>query len=363
MVLTEDSGSSASADSPAPIMAKIDHLHPYYLHASDSPGMALVFSAFDGTGYGSWRKSILVSLSAKNKLGFIDGTLVKPKENFEFFNLWTRCNDMVFAWLLNSLTKKIRSSVIHSKSAHDLWKQLEKRYGQSNLAQLFDLQKQIMETIQGSNNIATYFNNMKAIWDEIDLLDSRVVCSCVDCKCGAVEKNSALEERQKLVQFLMGLNETYTACRGNIMMMNPSPDIDRAYFLLLQEERQRSIQPMGILPTNSISFSVTRQSSNLGQGNQRFNMQQGSFYSTSKPNSYQDNRRNNLSCKYCKKTGHTIEKCLSFKDIPQIFNREDLRTTNQGRMYNQLFIIQHMAMPSTLSQTLHSLQILMCLLD
>ncbi|XP_075102415.1 uncharacterized protein LOC142177475 [Nicotiana tabacum] len=260
MVLAEDSGSSVSADSPAPIMAKIDHLHPYYLHASDSPGMAFFF-AFDWTGYGSWRKSILVSLSAKNKLGFIDGKLVKPKENSEFFNLWTRCNDMVFAWLLNSLTKKIRSSVIHSKSAHDLWEQLEKRYGQSNLAQLFDLQKQIMETIQGSNNIATYFNNMKAIWDEIDLLDSRVVCSCVDYKCGAVEKNSALEERQKLVQFLMGLNETYTACRGNIMMMNPSPDIDRAYFLLLQEERQRSIQPMGILPTDSTFFSIARQSS------------------------------------------------------------------------------------------------------
>lgn len=96
MVLTEDSGSSASADSPAPIMAKIDHLHPYYLHASDSPGMALVFSAFDGTGYGSWRKSILVSLSAKNKLGFIDGTLVKPKENSEFLI----CGQGVMIWFL-----------------------------------------------------------------------------------------------------------------------------------------------------------------------------------------------------------------------------------------------------------------------
>lgn len=88
-------------------MAKIDRLHPYYLHASDSLGMALVFSAFDSTGYESWRKSILLSLSAKNKLGFIDETLVKPKENSEFFNLCTRCNDMVFAWILNYLTKKL----------------------------------------------------------------------------------------------------------------------------------------------------------------------------------------------------------------------------------------------------------------
>lgn len=48
------------------------------------------------------------------------------------------------------------------------------------------------------------------------------------------------------------------------MMMNPSPDIDRAYFLLLQEERQKSIQPMENLPTESSSFSVARQSFTIG---------------------------------------------------------------------------------------------------
>lgn len=40
---------------------------------------------------------------------------------------------------------------------------------------------------------------MKAIWDEIELIDFRVVCICVDCKCGSLEKNHAIEERQKLV--------------------------------------------------------------------------------------------------------------------------------------------------------------------
>lgn len=74
MVLTEDSASSESAAFVPPLMVKIDHLYPYYLHASDSPGMALVFFAFDGTRYGSWRKSVLVFLSAENGLGSNDGT-------------------------------------------------------------------------------------------------------------------------------------------------------------------------------------------------------------------------------------------------------------------------------------------------
>nr|XP_009760373.1 PREDICTED: uncharacterized protein LOC104212719 [Nicotiana sylvestris] len=39
-------------------MEKIDCDHPYYLYASDSPGMALVSPPFDGSGYGGWRKSV-----------------------------------------------------------------------------------------------------------------------------------------------------------------------------------------------------------------------------------------------------------------------------------------------------------------
>ncbi|XP_070017856.1 uncharacterized protein LOC142172634 [Nicotiana tabacum] len=158
---------------------------------------------------------------------------------------------MVFAWLLNSLTVEIRSSVIHSKSVRILWKQLEDRYDQSNLAQTFELQKQLLETVQGSNNIAIYFNKMKAIWDEIELIDSRGICTCVNCKCGSLEKNHVIEER---LQFLMGLNEIYTGIRGNIMMMQSSPTIDRAYCLLLQEERQRSIQSVAQYPSESSSF-------------------------------------------------------------------------------------------------------------
>ncbi|XP_016514380.1 uncharacterized protein LOC107831157 [Nicotiana tabacum] len=235
---------------------KIDADHPYFLHASDSPGMCLISPSFDGTGYGGWRKLILIALSAKNKLGLIDNILIRPKDDSPYLRYWIRCNDMVFAWLLNSLTPDIRPSVIHSKPARILWKQLEDRYGQSNLAQSFDLQKQLLETVQGSSDIATYFNKIKAIWDEIEFLDAKTVCICVDCKCGANDKNDALEERQKLVQFLMGLNEPYTSVRGSIMMMHPPPNIDRAYYSLLQEKRQRGIQNMGHYPSESGSFDV-----------------------------------------------------------------------------------------------------------
>lgn len=53
---------------------------PLFIHSSDVPGMSLVNVPFAGSGFGGWRRSIIVSLSSKNKIGFIDGTCPKPAE-------------------------------------------------------------------------------------------------------------------------------------------------------------------------------------------------------------------------------------------------------------------------------------------
>lgn len=87
----------------------VDSTHPYYLSSSDSPGMNLINATFDGSSYGNWKRGVLISLSAKNELDFINGKVEIPNENSPLFGQWKRCNDMVIAWLLNSLSKDILS--------------------------------------------------------------------------------------------------------------------------------------------------------------------------------------------------------------------------------------------------------------
>lgn len=53
------------------------------------------------------------------------------------------------------------------------------------------------------------------------------------------------------MQFLMGLNETYSTIRGQILLMNPLPSMRQAYSSVSQEEKQRLL-------------SVTRTSTELG---------------------------------------------------------------------------------------------------
>ncbi|XP_075088068.1 uncharacterized protein LOC142170144 [Nicotiana tabacum] len=117
----------------------LDPNYPYFLHSSDAPGMSLVNAVFDDRGLEAWRRSVLIALSVKNKLGFINGSFPSPVATSKDHQPWSRCNDMVTSWLLNSLSKDIGDSVIYSKSTMDLWTSLEHRFGQFNGAKLYHL--------------------------------------------------------------------------------------------------------------------------------------------------------------------------------------------------------------------------------
>ncbi|GMI96544.1 hypothetical protein HRI_003323700 [Hibiscus trionum] len=52
----------------------------YYLHQSDNPGMVLVTQPLGNDNYHSWRRSMMMALYAKNKLGFVDESIPAPAQ-------------------------------------------------------------------------------------------------------------------------------------------------------------------------------------------------------------------------------------------------------------------------------------------
>jgi len=123
-----------------------------------------VNNPFDGTGYKGWKRSVLIAMSAKNKLRFITGTQSIPADGSTDLQAWNRCNEMVTSCILNSLSKEIADIVIYSKTVRELWISLEHIFGQSNGAKLYHLQKELSRLIQGVSNIAGYFIKLKRLW-------------------------------------------------------------------------------------------------------------------------------------------------------------------------------------------------------
>ncbi|XP_075077277.1 uncharacterized protein LOC142164012 [Nicotiana tabacum] len=98
----------------------LDPSHLFYVHPSNSSGSQLVPVPFDGHGFVLWRSSMLTSLSTENKLGLLEGRINQLSSNLPYCPYWERCNDMVKAWITNSISQDIATSVMCFRTAKEI---------------------------------------------------------------------------------------------------------------------------------------------------------------------------------------------------------------------------------------------------
>lgn len=111
------------------------------------------------------------------------------------------------------MIKEIARSVEFSELAKDIQREVEERYGKADAARVFELKKELTHISQGSLDIASYFNKLKQLQDEIVSLSITRVRSCTYGENSQYQKD---EDVQRVCQFLMGLNDTYIQTRSNI---------------------------------------------------------------------------------------------------------------------------------------------------
>ena len=150
-------------------------------------------------------------------MGFVKGSIKAPSKETdpEGYATWSRCNDRVHSRIVNTLNPEIADSLIYYSTAHEVWKDLRERFSQSNAPCIFEIQQDIAYLRQEQLFVSAYYTKLKGLWDEL-----------------ASYKHGPQHDQQKLMQFLMGLNESYSAIRGQILLMNPLPSVRQAYSCL-----------------------------------------------------------------------------------------------------------------------------------
>lgn len=194
-----------------------------------------------------------ISLSVKNKMDFVDGSLPKPNESVPIkLKLWIRNNNIVISWLLNSISIEIPASMIYLNTAESIWKELKERFQQSNGPRIFQIKRDLMNLVQVQDSVSIYFTKLKVYWEELANYNSN--CTCGLCVCGGAR------EIEQSMSFLMGLNDTYAQIRGQILLMDPLPSVNKIFSLVIQEERQRDV---GMNQANTpMAFNVRSNNNN-----------------------------------------------------------------------------------------------------
>lgn len=65
------------------------------------------------------------------------------------------------------------------------------------------------------------------------------------CSCDLAKRYIEHDQQRKLLQFLMGLNESYMHIMSQILMMQPLPSVGQAFALVVQEESHRILSSGG----------------------------------------------------------------------------------------------------------------------
>lgn len=275
---------------------------PYYLHHGDSPGVILVSQLLVVDNYPTRCCSMEMALSAKNKTGFKDGSNSKPSAEDSRFGIWPRCNSMVISWKLNSISKDLPATVIYIETTKEIWSDLKDRFSRGNGHRIFQLQKAISSLSQDQMMVSSYFTKLKALSDELG--NYKPIPSC---SCGAMKILVEIQQQEHVMKFLMGLKESYSNVRGQILLIDPLPPLNKAFSLVLQEEKQQEIAT-ALLPTpNSLAFF--NRSTNTSS---RFVPRYG--------NNACDQlvKRDRPLCSHCGVPGHTVDNASNSTDIHPI---------------------------------------------
>ncbi|XP_012472497.1 uncharacterized protein LOC105789676 [Gossypium raimondii] len=146
---------------------------------------------------------------------------------------------MVIYLLNHSITPSIFNSVLWIDKAVDIWIDLRERFSQGDLCRISDLQEEIYAFKQDEKSVTDYFTELEILWDELLQFRPLPSYSCITaCSCGAVTTARTYHEQDYVIRFLKGLNDSFSAVRSQILLMDHLPSINKAFSKVIQQERK-----------------------------------------------------------------------------------------------------------------------------
>ncbi|GJX92842.1 ribonuclease H-like domain-containing protein [Tanacetum coccineum] len=264
------------------LISKLDISDPLHLHPNDTTALTAVSIKLKGTeNYQVWSCAMLLALEGKNKIGLLM-ELVKG-----LIQMW-------FSEELKETYDKVDGSI------------------------MFGLHHQISTLKQNGSSIADYYHKLNALWKQYDAM-----IELPKCVCNASEGFKKHNQLLKLMQFLMGLDDSYMQIRSSILFREVLPDVRSAYATIFGEESDK-------VAAGSIAGSSQRNQAstfvyNVPNRNNFQRSNQNTSYGSSRPNTMNNNKQggsSGLVCENCGFNGHSIDRCFKIIGYPADFGKK-----------------------------------------
>lgn len=174
---------------------------------------------------------------------------------------------MVVSRILHSVEKDIAEALIYYDTAEEIWNDLKLRFGCPNNTRLYQIQKEIINVALGNLSISSYFTRFKKLWDEYVVLVEMPKCRA----CGVMNTMPQLLLDQQIIQFLVGLPDSYNNVCAGILMMRPTPCLGEVYRILLEDEQQRDLNNSPSINGETVAFNSFQRGNYNQNSNNQYN--------------------------------------------------------------------------------------------
>ncbi|XP_075651855.1 uncharacterized protein LOC142622291 [Castanea sativa] len=285
----------------------------FFLSASENPSNILVTQPLLGMkNYQSWSRAMVLALTAKKKIGFVNDKIGKPEIDSTLYEDWESCNTMVLSWLINSMHVDVSSSIMYCETAREMWLELQHVFSQGNGPKVYNLQQEISQITQGQLSVTEYYSKFKKLWDQLIHYEPLPTCTC-----GAMKILSIAHEKSYVMRFLMGLNESFETARSHILMLEPFPSMSKVYALVLQEESHKGIgHGAAFTPKpDSVAMYVNTKGNTGNRGG---------------------SKKERPLCTHCNMLGHIVDKCYKLQGYPPGYKHKGKPNFNANQVsYSQ----------------------------
>jgi len=100
-------------------------------------------------------------------------------------------------------------SILHYSSAKAIWDDLKECFEQHNGPLIFQLKHELITLQKGSMSVSSFYSKLRSLWES--LLELKPSHSCT---CGGIKPWCDFEQLEYAMQFLMGLNESFSTIKG-----------------------------------------------------------------------------------------------------------------------------------------------------
>ncbi|XP_074266507.1 uncharacterized protein LOC141589782 [Silene latifolia] len=279
---------------------KIDVMSPYYLGSHDIPSQTVTHVKLRSDNYEEWSRSMRMSLKSRRKFGFCDGSIPKPTDNFHL-EQWEVVHCTLVQWIMHSIDSSIKDSISYFEDARLLWDELAERFSTVDGSKIHGIKSDLHDCKQAKGmSVTTYFGNLKVLWDAIANYEPPFACKCGRCTCNIDKDALARQDSERLHTFLMGLDRSiYGNLRSQLLSLDTLPTLNRAFQLVLQEERLRVGDTSSKEePSEVMAFAVRDASKAVATTDWRALRE------------LEKQERRKLTCAHCSAPGHDASSCF-----------------------------------------------------